>query len=157
PSSVTAVDVNGDGKPDLAAAAPNGNTIDVLLATTPAPTTIFGTGAYAVQQTFSTGTQPAAAVVADVNGDGKPDLITANQGDGKVSVLLDTTTPGATVPAYATKQDFGAGTDPVSVASGDLTGDGKPDLVVANENAALVTVLVNGTATNSSTASYSSA
>ena len=49
-----------------------------------------------------------------------------------MSVLLNTTAPGAATPSFAAKQDFTTGSGPVSVAVGDLNGDGKPDLVVAN-------------------------
>lgn len=37
---------------------------------------------------FATGTSPRGMTVADVNGDGKPDLATANRGSATVSVLL---------------------------------------------------------------------
>ncbi len=57
---------------------------------------------FAGQQAFATGSGPRAVVVADVNGDGLPDLITANRYDNTVSVLLNTTVPGAPAPASPT-------------------------------------------------------
>src|SRR5262245_1748231 len=53
-------------------------------------------------------------------------------------------------PASSVAQDFrqafDTGTGPVSVAIGDLNGDGKPDLVTTNTNAHTVSVLLgNGT------------
>ncbi|MGC2762742.1 MAG: FG-GAP-like repeat-containing protein, partial [Candidatus Binatus sp.] len=50
-----------------------------------------GTTSFATQQTFATGSVPYSVTAADVNGDGKPDLIVANYVDGTVSVLLNTT------------------------------------------------------------------
>ena len=70
---------------------------------------------------------------ADLNGDGKPDLIVANANDNTVSVLLNTTAPGAATPSFAAQQTFAAGIGPGSVTAADLNGDGKPDLVVANQ------------------------
>ena len=66
--------------------------------------------------------------LADVNGDGKPDLVVANSyGADTVSVLL-----GNGNGTFQAQQTFATGSDPVSVAVGDVNGDGKPDLVVAN-------------------------
>ena len=45
---------------------------------------------FATQQTFAAGGSPYSVTVADINGDGKPDLIAANQGGSTVSVLLNT-------------------------------------------------------------------
>ena len=58
------------------------------------------TPAFATQQTLSTGIDPDSVTTVDVNGDGKPDLIVANNNSNTVSVLLNTTTPGATTPSF---------------------------------------------------------
>ena len=77
---------------------------------------------------------PASVTAADINGDGKPDLIVANDGGpDTVSVLLNTTAPGATTPSFTTQQTFATGIGPVSVTAADVNGDGKPDLIVANQ------------------------
>ncbi|HYL03113.1 MAG TPA: VCBS repeat-containing protein [Steroidobacteraceae bacterium] len=133
-SSVAIGDLNGDGKPDIVAATydANGNNGAVYVflqnATTP--------GSFLAPVIFAAGAQPQAVRIADVNGDGLPDLIVANLGPGfdgigvaGVSVLLqDPAHPGSFLApvTYATPQ--GA----IDVAVGDLNGDGKPDLVVAS-------------------------
>ena len=38
-----------------------------------------GNGTFQAQQTFAAGSNPVSVAVADVNGDGKPDLVVANQ------------------------------------------------------------------------------
>ena len=48
-------------------------------------------------------------------------------------MLLNTTAPGATTPSFATQQTFATGTSPNSVTAADINGDGKPDLIVAND------------------------
>ena len=47
-----------------------------------------GNGTFQAQQTFATGIDPDSVAVADVNGDGKPDLVVANDDSNTVSVLL---------------------------------------------------------------------
>ena len=49
-----------------------------------------------------------------------------------MSVLLNTTAPGAATPSFAAQQTFATGSAPVSVTAADVNGDGKPDLIVAN-------------------------
>ena len=85
PTSVTAADVNGDGKPDLIVANEAG-TVSVLLNIT-APGA--ATPSFGPQQNFAAGGGPISVTAADINGDGKPDLIVANGNDTTVSVLLN--------------------------------------------------------------------
>ena len=81
--------------------------------------------------------------VADLNGDGIPDIVTANYGSDTVSVLL-----GNGNGTFQPQQTFAAGSGPASVAVADLNGDGKLDLVVGNRNASTVSVLLgNGNGT----------
>jgi hypothetical protein len=92
---------------------------------------------------FATGTTPLAVVVADVNGDHIPDLITANGSSNTVSVLL-----GNGNGTFQAARNFAAGVSPQSVAVADINGDGIPDLVVANRLSNTVSVLLgkgNGT------------
>jgi hypothetical protein len=85
-----------------------------------------------------------AAIVADVNGDGVPDLIVANQigsGNGSVGVLLGRGN-GTFQPTVA--YDSG-GPHAWSVAVADVNGDSRPDILVANANGSnTVGVLLNG-------------
>jgi VCBS repeat protein/List-Bact-rpt repeat protein len=138
PAFVAVRDVNGDGRPDLAVANFRSNTVSVLLGN--------GDGIFQAPRNFDAGTGPLSFAVGDVNGDRVPDLAVANydfniQGPNTVSVLLGNG-DGTFQPAQA----FGAGTNPASVAMGDVNGDGRPDLAVANFNSNNVSVLINNTA-----------
>ena len=83
PADVAVGDFNGDGKQDLATANGlfdfGGDTVDVLLGK--------GDGTFAGAITYATGLMPRSVAVADFNGDGKQDLVTANVDGGDVSVL----------------------------------------------------------------------
>jgi hypothetical protein len=137
PQSVVIADVNGDGKPDIIAA--NSSTsgvvddgdVGVLLGN--------GDGTFQAAVHYPSGSFGAASVaVADVNGDGKPDVVVVNCSGtasscagplaGGVGVLL-----GNGDGTFQTAVTYGSGANtPFGVAVGDLNGDGKPDIVAAN-------------------------
>src|SRR5258706_1305 len=80
--------------------------------------------------------------MADLDGDGKTDISTANKDKKTISVFKNTSTIGG--GSFAQKVDFTA--DYAGrIAIGDLDGDGKPDLTVTNYPSATVSVLRNTT------------
>ena len=75
-------------------------------------------------------------------------------------MLLNTTAPGASTASFADQQTFATGSDPRSVVATDVNGDGRPAIIVANDNADSVSVLLNAPAvidTNSATGTIESA
>jgi hypothetical protein len=77
--------------------------------------------------------------VGDVNGDGKPDVVTSNYNGNSVSVLL-----GNGAGGFGTKTDFPVVTGPLAVTIADLNGDGRADLV-SSSSTAVTLLLGNGT------------
>ena len=145
PNSVSIGDFNGDGKQDLAVTNAGSGYVSVFLNTTASGAT---TPSFTAKTDFSAGINPYSISSGDFNGDGKPDLAVTNINSDTVSVLLNTTTQGATTPSFTAKTDFTTGINPHSVSSGDFNGDGKTDMAVANINSDTVSVLLNTTATN---------
>jgi uncharacterized protein YycO len=137
-------DVNGDGKADLVVGDQNcpnsdcsgGGLVSVLLGNgdgTFQPAVVYGSG----------GEWVSSLAVADVNGDGKLDVVVANYLDTTVGVLFGNG-DGTFQPAAL----YNAGTSSVSsVAVTDLNGDSKPDIVVASNNGTVSVMLGNGSGT----------
>ena len=164
---VALADLNGDGKLDMVVpnpCAPNTppNCVGLL--------SVFlgnGDGTFQPSVGYSSGAFWAdSVVIADVNGDHKPDLIVANVsavegvfGDGIISVLLGNG-DGTFRPAVT--YDSG-GISATSVAVGDINHDGKPDLVVSNNSTAtsgvgnVAVLLGNGDGTFQAAVAYDSA
>jgi FG-GAP-like repeat/FG-GAP repeat/EF hand len=135
PDSVCAADVNGDGKVDLIVAndSPAGSKSTVTILTND------GSGGFEIASSPSVGSAPQYVVAADINGDGKVDLICANYYDN-VSIL---TNDGSGNFAFASSPP---GTyQAESLIAADINGDGKIDFVLANEEgySSFLTVMTN--------------
>ncbi|MET0623715.1 MAG: Calx-beta domain-containing protein, partial [Pyrinomonadaceae bacterium] len=117
PFSFVAADLNGDGRPDLAATGANG--VEVRLND--------GTGWFDVPTRFDTGRFPAGLDAGDFNGDGRTDLMVANSERGAVSLLLGNGAGGFGAPV-----NIAIGTRTISVHAADFNNDGKTDVAVGD-------------------------
>lgn len=130
PLSISVGDVNRDGKPDLAVAIWSGGTgfggsaAGVLLGN--------GDGTFEPVVSYDSGADSDSVAIADLNGDGKPDLLVGDL--ISVAVLL-----GNGDGTFQPKVEYSAsipGDTPVGIGTvvvADVNGDGKPDIVAANQ------------------------
>jgi len=127
-SSIAVGDFNGDGFPDLAGYihydGVGGDRVEVNLGR--------GNGGFVSWATagIPTGDNPSGPgvlVAADLNADGRDDLVAANTGLVQQTVAAILSSAGSSL----TVLPFKAGTRPVGIAVADFNGDRKPDLAVA--------------------------
>ncbi len=124
PASVASADFNRDGKPDLVMTSSNSDQVSVLLGN--------GDGLFQSPRLFDVGAGADGSsggifrepVIADLNGDGIPDLAIPNLHAADVSILL-----GRGDGTFQPQRRFDATASPDSLAAGDFNGDGKVDLV----------------------------
>jgi hypothetical protein len=125
---IATADLNGDGKLDLVAVGAG--------VTPPALASVLlgdGHGGFGAAASFAVGGTSGVGALADLNGDGKLDLVMTNPNNlpiiipGTVAVLL-----GDGLGGFGAHTDFTVGINPHAVAVGDLNGDGNPDLVVTD-------------------------
>jgi hypothetical protein len=92
-----------------------------------------------IEPQFAVGRAPGCVLVEDVNGDGKFDLVVANERGGDASVLLGDGNGGFS-PVRGSP--FPAGHSPNDLAAGDFNRDGRLDLAIANHDKQRLTVLL---------------
>ena len=98
----------------------------------PPPPLIFGP-----PTSFPSGTNTHGVAIADLNGDGKWDIVGGNAGANNVGIRL-----GNGDGTFGAVTTFAVGTTPKNVAVGDLNGDGKLDIVTADQDSSTMSVLL---------------
>ena len=142
PQDIATASFRNDGYYDLAVATGN-NTVSILLGN--------GTGSFPTHVQYSVPGNPVAIIVGDFNGDGIPDIATADQYTSQVSILL-----GNGDGTFQAHQEYATGPEPAALAAGDFNGDGILDLAVVDGNSGQVSILLgNGNGTFQNHVEYS--
>ncbi|MGB8191062.1 MAG: FG-GAP-like repeat-containing protein [Chitinophagaceae bacterium] len=129
-------DLDGDGKADLVVTNSGVNTFSILKNTgTPGAIT------FAPKVDIATMSDPRGILIQDLDSDGMLDVALVNYGSNTISVYRNVSTIGNI--SFAARIDIVTGNGPQSVSAGDIDGDGKPDLVTANNSGGTVSVFQN--------------
>jgi len=132
PSGFAVGDLDGDGIPDLVVTNRGTSSVSVMPGS--------GQGTLRGKTQFLVGNAPVAVTLGDYDGDGELDAAVVNAFASTVSVLLGS---GNGAFRWRERADFAVGDLPQSIASADLDGDGRLDLLVANTDENTVSVLMN--------------
>ncbi len=137
-------DIDGDGKQDIISVEGGPNEATVGIYQNKIINGNITTSSFSLPVFFLTGLSTSALVVTDVDGDKKPDVVVTNRSSNSVSVLKNTSVKGIiNASSLAPRVDFGTDLAPAGIEAGDLDGDGKPDLVICNEDGGSISVLRN--------------
>ncbi len=131
--SIVLGDFNGDGKLDAAVGSDSTNQVGILLGD--------GTGGFGPPQYFTGAMDSGTLAAADVNYDGKLDLVQGGnlQENKQFAVILGNGDGTLQTPTLYTS----GGGRPQAVVLADMDGDGALDIVVANADGNNVTVFHN--------------
>ena len=131
--SPTLADIDGDGRLDIIVAngtcgncSPSGISI---LRNTSTDSELLFEYEYSDFYQYDSNSLPVGIDISDLNGDGKPDILT-NDWLGGISIMVNTSTEGNI--ALEEQMIIGVGNYPLSIASADLNMDSTPEIVVAN-------------------------
>jgi hypothetical protein len=125
-------DLNGDGKPEIVSSNCYDNNLTVFVNNGDGSFqtgVYYGAGLNALTSTNAS-LYPYAATIADVNGDGKNDIVSSNDDGGDVTILLGSGDGTVTVPTIG----FATGGYPYTPAFvADFNGDGLADIMVSDD------------------------
>ena len=142
-ADVAISDLDGDGKPELISTAYLPQNMSVFRnLSSPG---ILTTNSFAASVVYALAGRGHSIAVADINGDGKPDIAEVTELNSALSLFQNIGTSSFTNTSLAARVDFATSWNAWGVAVGDLDGDGRPDVVFANQYDGTITIYQNQT------------
>ena len=150
PGSIFAADFDGDGKVDIVTSNTYDASVSVLRNTSSSGSFSFNT-----HIDYSIGGAPTEVQVADMDGDGKPEIIVADFFSNSVAVFANNSTSGTINTSSFSRFDYATKDSSYGLNVADLDGDGKTDIVISRGKANSISIIRNTNATGSPLSSSS--
>ena len=135
PMALEVADLDGDGLYELVSLGQNDQGYSVIGA--------FAQAGPLVSISEYAGQDPWDLALGDFDGDGKTDLAAACRSAQSLSLLAGTGIVKPGKPAFHQARRIGVGANPLSIASLDLTGDGKPEVATLDAADGNLSLLLN--------------
>ena len=155
PFGLALADIDGDGKLDMLVTNYVDNSVSVFRNN--ASSGSISSSSFDTKVEFSTGTTPSDIAIADLDLDGKVDMVVSDFSDNTISVYRNISSSGSiSTSSFDSRVSFTTNTNPYSISIADVDGDGKLDISVANRNGTCVSVFRNNASSGGfSTKSFS--
>jgi hypothetical protein len=142
PITIDVADMDGDSKSDIVVGNYGSNSISIFKNNYISGA--LATSSFSTKLNFNAGNKPGYVKLGDMDGDGKLDIVVLAEGNNRVGILRNISTPGVLSSAsFATRVNFNTGITPYYISVGDLTGNGKLDILVTNFGNGTATVWQN--------------
>jgi hypothetical protein len=142
PITIDVADLDGDSKVDIVVG--NYSSRNVSIFKNNYVSGILNTSSFATKIDFNAGNSPGYLKLGDIDGDSKLDIVVLAEGANSVGILRNTTSPGLiSLSSFAPRVNFNTGLTPYYISLGDMTGNGKLDLLVTNFGDGTATIWQN--------------
>ncbi len=151
PKTVRLEDINNDGKSDIIVSDTDSSLFVYLNSTLSGASVL----SFEDKVEFNMGITISDFKIADINSDGKMDLISANYDDKSISILLNTTPPNSTIPIFVPRFNISLTHRPWALEISDINNDGLSDLIISSTDS-LLSIYLNQTPVNNLVPVFSS-
>ncbi len=136
-TNIVSGDLDGDGKLDVITVNTRANSLSVFQNSSSADTILLS-----LKLTLKTGRFPVICAVADIDQDGKPDLLCTNRFSDSLSIFRNTSSAAGSL-SFAEKLDIAVGRDPIGLVVTDLDSDGVAEVVIATPDDNAIAIFRN--------------
>jgi len=142
PITIDVADIDGDSKSDIVVGNYGSNSISIFKNNYISGT--LATSSFSTKLDFNAGNKPGYVKLGDMDGDSKLDVVVLAEGTNSVGILRNISTAGVlSSTSFASRVNFNTGITPYYISVGDLTGNGKLDILITNFGDGTATVWQN--------------